>query len=295
MASKEDLIKRKQELTEAFSDPSAMSSPERMKALSLEFSDVQKQLAALQEASKTPASSGAIIEIRAGAGGDESSLFAGDLLVMYERFAQKQQWSVLVIDENKSDLKGYKGVVCEIKGKNAYELLKGEGGTHRVQRIPATEKSGRIHTSTATVAVLPVTEGIQIEIRPEDIEVETAKSSGAGGQNVNKRMTAARLIHKPSGIVVASQTERSLEQNKQNAMKVLKAKLYAQEQEKKQSSLSQDRRNQIGSAMRAEKIKTYNFPQDRLTDHRLNKNWHNLESIFQGNIKEILEAQKSLF
>ena len=200
----------------------------------------------------------------------------------------KKNWQINLIDENKSEIGGYKEIIFEIKGKNAYTLLENEAGTHRVQRIPVTEKNGRIHTSTATIAVLPEPKGTQVEIRPEDLDFETTKSSGPGGQNVNKRMTAVRMRHKPTGIVVTSQVERSLDQNRQHALQLLKAKIYSQEQEKAQTSLSQERRSQIGQAKRAEKIKTYNFPQNRLTDHRINKSWHNLDQIMEGNIENVL-------
>ncbi|MBI3335050.1 MAG: PCRF domain-containing protein [Candidatus Portnoybacteria bacterium] len=293
MPTLEELEKQKEQLTQQFSNPAITSNPERLKALSFEFAQIQKQIAQLQP--QLPATSyqlPAIIEIRAGTGGEEASLFAGDLFRVYEKFALKKGWRVGVIDESKNDVGGYKEVVFEVKGKNAYELLKNEAGTHRVQRIPVTEKSGRIHTSTATVAVLPEVSEAQIEIKPEDLEFETTKSSGPGGQNVNKRMTAARILHKPSGIVVTSQVERSLDQNRQRALKLLRAKLYALEQEKLTASLSHERREQIGRAMRAEKIKTYNFPQNRLTDHRINKSWHNLDRIMEGNLDEILELPR---
>lgn len=291
MPTLQDLQKRKGELTQLFSDPAITSNPERLKALSLEFAEIQKQVAQLQNLTLTANSKlqNAIIEIRAGTGGEEASLFAGDLFRMYEKFALKKGWQVSAIDESKNDVGGYKEVVFEVKGKGAYELLKNEAGTHRVQRIPQTEKSGRIHTSTATVAVLPEVSETLVEIKPEDLEFETAKSSGPGGQNVNKRMTAARILHKPSGIVVTSQVERSLDQNRQRALKLLRAKLYALEQEKLTASLSQERREQIGRAMRAEKIKTYNFPQNRLTDHRSGKSWHNLDRIMEGNLDEVIK------
>ena len=228
------------------------------------------------------------MEIRAGTGGEEAALFAGELFRMYEKFAFKMGWKTSLIDESKSDIGGYREVIFEIKGKGAYTLLGSEGGTHRVQRIPTTEKSGRIHTSTATVAVLPDVVGKQIEIKQEDIEVETAKSSGPGGQNVNKRMTAIRISHKPTGIVVSSQAERSLDQNRQRALQILRAKLFAREQERSEAAISGQRKEQIGQAKRAEKIKTYNFPQNRLTDHRSNKSWHNLDHIMEGELNSVL-------
>lgn len=294
--TREELQKRRDELALLFADPIVSSNPERIKALTFEFAEVQKKIAQLRDQGLTDSldSLPVIMEIRAGTGGQEAALFAGELLRMYEKFVAKKGWLISVIDENKDDLGGYKEVVIEIKGKNAYGLLRQEAGTHRVQRIPLTEKSGRIHTSTATVAVLPEVTDARIEIRSEDIEVQTAKSSGPGGQNVNKRMTACRIHHKPTGIIVSSQVERSLEQNRQRALQVLKAKLYALAQEKTQSSLAQERSSQIGRGERAEKIKTYNFPQDRLTDHRLNKSWHHLEGILQGNIDEMIQEEAKI-
>lgn len=289
METLQDLQKRKEELTALFGDSGILGNPERIKALSLEFADLQRKIAQLESKQNQDLTGATVImEVRAGTGGEEAALFAGDLLRMYERFANKKGWKVTVIDESKNDLGGYKEVTLEIKGENAYDLLKLEGGTHRVQRIPLTEKSGRIHTSTATVAVLPEITNVQIELRPEDLEFETTKSSGAGGQNVNKRMTAIRVYHKPSGLVVACQVERSLEQNRQRALQILKSKLYALEQEKNRSALSHERLSQIGRGERAEKIKTYNFPQDRLTDHRLNKSWYHLEGIMEGNLDDML-------
>lgn len=291
MPSIEELQKRKEEITNLFSLPDVATNPERLKALSFEFADIQRQIASLQSPhTNLSSSSDAIIEIRAGTGGEEAALFAGDLFRMYEKFALKKGWQINLIDENKSEIGGYKEVIFEIKGKGAYDLLKDEAGTHRVQRIPTTEKNGRIHTSTATVAILSQPKGTEINIRPEDLEFETAKSSGPGGQNVNKRMTAIRIKHKPTGIIVASQVERSLDQNKQKALGLLRARLYALDQEKKESSRMEERRSQIGQAMRAEKIKTYNFPQNRLTDHRTNKSWHNLDHIIEGELEDVLSS-----
>lgn len=230
-----------------------------------------------------------IIEIRAGAGGDEASIFAADLFRMYSKYAQSQNWGVFILDSNQSSLKGYKSIVAEIKGENAYEQLKHESGVHRVQRIPVTEKSGRIHTSTASVAVLPKVTPVEVQINPSDIDYGTFRSSGPGGQNVNKVETAVRLTHKPTGIVVECQSERSQARNREKAMEILRAKIYQEQQEKQQTELAQERREQIGTAMRAEKIRTYNYPQNRITDHRIGKSWHNLENIMEGKLDKVVK------
>lgn len=235
-----------------------------------------------------------IIEIRAGAGGDEASIFAADLFRMYSKYAQSQGWSVLMLDSHASSSKGYKSVVVEIKGENAYENLKYESGVHRVQRIPVTEKSGRIHTSTASVAVLPKVTPVEIQINPNDIDFGTFRSSGPGGQNVNKVETAVRLAHRPTGIVVECQSERSQARNKEKAMDVLRAKIYNAQQKKQQAELAQERREQIGTSMRAEKIRTYNFPQNRITDHRIGKSWHNMEDILEGKLDKPIKDMRKL-
>ena len=287
----QELKKRKDELGAMFSDPLIISNADKIKAVSQEYNEIAKKISVMEKTSANKDSSNkAIMEIRAGAGGDEAALFASELLRMYQLFAEKNNFNIKIIDENKTSIGGYKEVVVEINGKEIYSILKNESGTHRVQRIPGTEKNGRIHTSTATIAVLPLVENVQIYIKPEELDYEIAKSGGPGGQNVNKRMTAVRLIHKPTGIVVNSQNERSLDQNKQTALKVLKAKLFKVKQEEQDNKLESERKEQIGTADRSEKIRTYNFPQDRLTDHRINKTWHNLPSIMQGNIEEIIKT-----
>jgi len=223
-----------------------------------------------------------IIEIRAGAGGDEAALFAANLLRMYTRFAEKQGWKVKNLDIN----------VLQISGTNTYEYLKQEGGVHRVQRIPKTEKSGRIHTSTATVAILPYVEPKEFEIKPSDLRIDTFRSSGPGGQYVNKTESAVRITHIPTGFAVASQRERSQATNKETAMNLLRSRLFAFMAQKDMQKLGQERNTQIGTADRSEKIRTYNFPQDRITDHRIKKDWHNMEDILDGNLWPIIKKFK---
>jgi len=235
-------------------------------------------------------SSSAIIEIRAGTGGDEAALFATDLYKMYSKYAASQNWSQKILDSHPTGLGGFKEIIFEVKGENAFGKLKNEGGVHRVQRIPATEKAGRVHTSTATVAVLPKPNAKDIKIKPDEIKIDVYRASGPGGQNVNKRETAVRITHLPTGMVVASQSERNQLQNKENALAILAARLMEKKEQEEQSKIAGNRKTQIGAAKRAEKIRTYNFPQDRVTDHRIKKSWHNIEEIMEGRMDKIIEA-----
>src|SRR5438105_2585755 len=222
-----------------------------------------------------------VLEIRAGTGGDEAALFAGDLFRMYERFASLQGWKVEVISASEGTMGGFKEIIAEVKGRGAFAKLKFEGGVHRVQRVPDTETQGRIHTSAATVAVLPEVEDVEIEIRDQDIRIDTYRSSGAGGQHVNKTDSAVRITHMPSGIVVTS-SEKSQHQNRARAMKVLKARLYEQQREALDSARAENRKSQVGSGDRSERIRTYNFPQGRVTDHRINLTLYNLPKVMEG-------------
>ena len=231
----------------------------------------------------------AIIEIRAGAGGEEASLFAADLYRMYTNYALNKGWEVQIVDSNVTEDGGYKEVIAHLAGKNVFKNLKYESGVHRVQRIPVTESSGRIHTSTASVAILPEAKEIDIQIRPEDIKVEVMRASGAGGQCVNRTDSAVRITHIATGIVVSCQETKHQAQNKEKAMALLRSRLYDKQKQEEMSKRSDMRSSQIGSNMRAEKIRTYNYPQNRVTDHRIKKSWFNLESIMAGNIQEIID------
>lgn len=231
-----------------------------------------------------------IVEIRGGAGGEEAALFSGVLFRMYTRYAERRRWKVEMLDSNPTEIGGFKEIVFSIEGKGAYSRLKYESGVHRVQRVPATESSGRIHTSTVTVAVLPEVEEVDVDINPADLRVDTYRASGAGGQHINKTDSAIRITHIPSGIVVACQDERSQHKNRDKAMKVLRSKLYEAAQQQQISEVAQDRKSQVGTGDRSERIRTYNYPQRRITDHRIGLTLYKIDEMLDGDIEELIDA-----
>ncbi len=285
-------IKDAQDL--AASDSTMVSlAEEEIKQLQEEKDQLEKALIREPQATSQPVSNSVILEIRAAAGGDEAGLFAGDLARMYTKYAATQNWRVEELDKNEGGIGNIKEITYKVTGKNVWDKFKYESGAHRVQRVPKTESSGRIHTSTATVAVLPEVESTQVMISPADIQFEAFRSGGHGGQNVNKVSTAVRIKHIPTGIVVKAQTERSQSQNREIAMEILRARLFALEEERAHLELSTSRSSQLGTGDRSEKIRTYNFPQDRVTDHRIGKSWGNIAGVMDGNLDKILQTLNS--
>ena len=275
------------------------SDPEMAELFKQELIDVQDIITKKQVEIETLmypadefANRAAYLEIRAGAGGQEAALFVGDLLKMYSHFAEREGWQIELTSESKTDIGGYKEVVLFIQGSNVYEALRSESGVHRVQRVPATETAGRVHTSTVTVAVMPEIEEVDITINPSDLRVDVYRASGAGGQHVNKTESAVRLTHIPTGVAVASQEERSQHKNKARALKMLRARLFAFEEEKRNAERSKSRKEQVGTGMRSEKIRTYNYPQNRVTDHQVDITIKNLDMFMLGHMEEVIDALK---
>lgn len=260
--------------------------------LDREIMEAQKQAEDLLIARDPKDERDVILEIRAGAGGEEAALFAAELFRAYSRLAERRRWDVHIVSSSLSEQHGFKEVIAEVSGRDVYGALKHESGVHRVQRVPETEKMGRIHTSTITVAILPQAEEVDLVIRPEDLRIDTYRSSGAGGQHVNKTSSAIRITHLPTNTVVAVQDERSQHKNKEKAMKILRSRLLAAEEEKRRAGEASTRRQQVGTGDRSEKIRTYNFPQDRITDHRLKESWSNIPGVMEGNWDNILDAVK---
>lgn len=287
---KESIRETEQTLKDETDNDIKQLAEEELVELNAQVNKLQTSLTGKLEPPDSLDAKDIIIEIRAGAGGDESALFAAELFRAYSHYAESRGWKIKLMSANRIGIGGYKEVIFEVTGQQVYKYLKYEGGVHRVQRVPATEKSGRVHTSTVTVAILPEAEEADLEIKPEDVKVEISTSSGHGGQSVNTTYSAVRLHHLATGIMVSCQDERSQKQNREKAFRVLRARLFSLAEEKRQKELSQDRLIQVGTGDRSEKIRTYNFPQDRVTDHRINQNFSNLKTIMNGQLEPLIQA-----
>ena len=284
----EQTIKESEEM---LSDPEMKElAQEELKTAKERLPEIEEELKVLLIPKDPDDDKNTICEIRAGTGGEEAALFAGELFRMYSMYAERKHWKLEVLNENETELGGYKEITFMISGKGVYSRMKFESGAHRVQRVPETESNGRIQTSAATVAVLPVVEDVQIEINPADIKMEVFRASGAGGQHINKTSSAVRLIHIPTGMVAECQTERSQVQNREYAMRLLKSRLYEIEKEKQDAELTNTRRSQVGSGDRSEKIRTYNYPQGRITDHRIGMSIYQMEDFLNGNLDAMIDA-----
>lgn len=283
-------LKEADQLMQDVDEEIVVMAREECESIKRALQGVEKQLKVLMLPKDEADARNVILEIRAGTGGEEASLFVATLLRMYRRYAERRRWKLEILEENLTDLGGYSFVSMGIVGKNVYAILKYESGGHRVQRIPETESGGRIHTSAATVAVLPEAQDVDVEINPGDLRIDTYRSSGAGGQHVNTTDSAVRITHLPSGMVARCQSQRSQHKNKEQAMKMLRAMIYDHRRQKAQQEIARDRRMQVGSGDRSQRIKTYNFPQGRVTDHRINLTLYKLEKILDGDLGEILEA-----
>lgn len=288
-----NIIEENRGIVKTEDDPEFISLAETELAQLLEKQrSLEKELGAAMSEGKGDSIKGPqsiIVEVRAGTGGEEAALFAADLFRMYSKFAANQGWQEKILDSKPTEMGGFKEIIFEIRGEEAWSKMRWEAGVHRVQRIPTTEKSGRVHTSTTSVAVLPKPKKTQFSVKPDEIKIDFYRASGPGGQNVNKRETAIRITHLPTGLVVTSQTERNQAQNKENAMAILEARLLERKETIELEKISGERKAQIGRAKRAEKLRTYNLPQDRITDHRIKKSWHNIEKIMNGDLGQIIQ------
>lgn len=297
----EDLLRKKTEVLQMVGDGSddemKKMVEQESKELEIQAEVIKKQMDEILEEEKREDEfpNEIVLEVRAGAGGDEASLFAAELTQMYSRYAQRVGWQVSKISESMNEAGGYKEVALAFRGQDVFKKLRFETGVHRVQRVPETEKQGRIHTSTASVAILPMRKKTNFQIKDDDLEIEFSRSGGAGGQNVNKVETAVRIVHKPTGIDVRSTAERSQQRNRERAMSILIAKLEQKKREEEDAKFSAERKSQVGTGDRSEKIRTYNFPQNRITDHRIGESWHNIEETMMGDLEDILLSLQKFY